>query len=106
MAKILTTSIDKSSLETYLRTESDFGFEIQVLKKLRELGANCTHGGTYEDPKTNRYREFDIRAHLNSERSNVRLAVECKNIKEFSPLLVSCLPRTRDQSFCIPLQRV
>jgi len=99
MAKISTIPIDQSALEAYLDTDSDFGFEIQVLKLLRELGADCTHGSTYEDPKTKKYREFDIRAHLHSERSNVRLAVECKNIKNYSPLLVSCLPRTRDQAY-------
>jgi hypothetical protein len=90
--------IDAKDMADYLATESDFGFEIRVIKQLRSFGFEIQHGGTYMDEITSKPRQFDIRATLSDERRAVRLAVECKNLKKTFPMLVSCLPRMHDEA--------
>jgi len=99
MAKISHQRISQVDLEAFVSTESDFAFEIEVHNKLKSMGASSFHGGTYEDPKTGKYREFDIRASFSNDRSNLRLAVECKNIKDYSPLLIQCVPRDPSHAY-------
>jgi hypothetical protein len=70
-----------------------------VLRDLVDRGFVCEHGGTYDDPATGKPREFDIRATKRFGKRFVRLAVECKNLGDHFPLLVSCLPRRRDEAF-------
>ena len=93
MAKLKNEPIVKSDMLEYLTSYSDFSFELTVLKMLRELELECEHGGHYEDPVTNKSREFDIRAIKTIEQYRVRLAIECKNIRENFPILISCVPR-------------
>ena len=83
----------------FLKTNSDFGFEVSVCKNLHSLGFHVEHGGTYTDPVTNKLRQFDIRANRSQHKFLIGLAVECKNLKPHFPLLVSCLPRTKTESF-------
>ena len=106
MAKLKTDPIVESDLIEYLNISSDFAFEQQVLRTLLALGFESQHAGTYTDPSTGTPREFDIRGlkwvsdNWNTkDRMNLRVAVECKNIAESFPLLVECVPRTRDESF-------
>jgi hypothetical protein len=84
-------------LRTYLETESDFAFEIRVIKALHKAG-EVLHGGTYMDAVTGKPRQFDIRVTISREICVIRLAVECKNLKKAAPLLVSCLPRKADEA--------
>ncbi len=103
MAKLRSDQIMKSDLLEYLDSYSDFSFELAVLKMLRERNIECEHGGHYEDPVTNKSREFDIRATKtinNSQAGNlrVRMAIECKNIRENFPILISCIPRHEQES--------
>lgn len=93
MAKISKSPIDAEAIDHYLAGDSDFQLEIEAVRALTSCGFTCQHGGTYEDPKSGKYREFDVRGYCESEKLQVRLAVECKNIKEYSPMLVSSLPR-------------
>jgi len=88
-----------SELKDFLSNESDFAFEMRVLHKLRTLEFECEHGGTYEDPITQKRRQFDIRAKLVREIYDLRLAVECKNLRESSPLLVHAVKRRVDEAF-------
>jgi hypothetical protein len=109
MAKLKTDPITAEDLEEFVRTSSDFAFEMQVLKQLRELGFECSHSGTYQDPVTGKVRQFDIRAVRSQRQSTLALAVECKNLRENSPLLISAVPRTPAESFhnvivCLPSQ--
>ncbi len=97
--KLKTDPIEQADLIEFLDEQSDFGFEIQVLKKLRRLGFECEHGGTYIDPATEKPRQFDIRATHRSDHYTTRLAVECKNLRKNFPLLISCMPRSADESF-------
>jgi len=99
VAKLKSGAITISDLKDYLGTHSDFAFELRVLEMLKRFGLECEHGGHYEDPVTKKSREFDIRASGNYEKARVRLAIECKNIRENFPILVSCVPRHEHESY-------
>ena len=67
---------------------------------LQSLGVKCEHGGVYEDPVTEKARQFDIRGLLEIGKINrVRLAVECKNIRANFPLAVLTVPRSTEESY-------
>ena len=99
MAKLKQNSIQTADFIEYLNSYSDFSFELSVLKKLREYGIECEHGGHYEDPVTSKSREFDIRATKSINKYRVRMPIECKNIRENFPILISCVPRHLDEAY-------
>jgi len=99
MAKLKSAPITQQDLEEFLASESDFAFEMKVLDALRKLGFACEHSGLYEDPVTNKFREFDIRAIKNHGSYKLSLAVECKNFQASYPLLVLATRRTPDETF-------
>lgn len=106
MAKLKNDSISKDDFIEYLNSYSDFDFELQVLKQLRQQSVECEHGGHYIDPVTGKSRQFDIRAtktitrsQVGLPQSTVHMAIECKNIRENFPLLISCTPRTQQESY-------
>lgn len=99
MAKLKTEATTQPDLLEYLAGYSDFSFELTVLKMLREHEVVCDHGGHYVDPVTNKSREFDIRGTKTINKFRVRMSVECKNIRENFPILVSCVPRHEDESY-------
>lgn len=92
-----------ADIRDYLATTDDFSFEMRVLRTLLIHGFDCRHGGHYEDPATKKSREFDIRAvrtsTVASNERTLRLAVECKNLRENFPLLVSCVKRNVGEDF-------
>jgi hypothetical protein len=99
MARLREKPIEAVDMETYLAGYSDFTFELKTLKLVTELGLTCEHGGLYEDPVTKKSRQFDIRAEARAENIAVRLAIECKNVRDNFPLLVSCVPRIEAESY-------
>ncbi|MDB2356379.1 hypothetical protein N9V89_04060 [Pseudoalteromonas sp.] len=99
MAKLKNDKVTSNDLIEYLESQSDFNFELRVLKMLRENGLDCDHGGHYEDPVTKKSREFDIRAVKTIGQLRVRMAIECKNIREHFPILISCVPRHKSESY-------
>lgn len=99
MAKLEDSPIGKSDLIDFLSSCSDFSFELQVLKMLRDQDIECQHGGHYTDPVTKKSREFDIRAQKTIGQRRVRLAIECKNIRDNFPVLVSCMPRNIEECY-------
>jgi hypothetical protein len=99
MAKLKTDPITDADLAEFAANDSDFAFELRVLRQLRDLGFECEHSGTYEDPVTGKFRQFDIRARKNLEKVRLGVAVECKNIRPYHPLLLSSVPRTDAESF-------
>lgn len=99
MAKLRPDSILRADLEEYIETASDFAFELRVLELLSRFGLHCEHAGSYEDPVTKKTREFDIRATAISNSKTVRLAVECKNVRENFPVLISRVPRRGEESY-------
>lgn len=99
MAKLKPRPIGESDLTEYLNTQSDFAFELTVLKTLLGHDFTCEHGGSYDDPVTQKPREFDLRATKTIGHSRIRLAVECKNLRHNFPLLISCVPRRFVEAF-------
>jgi hypothetical protein len=99
MANLNNNPITEADLEEYLQGYSDFSFEVQVLNKFTKLGFICEHSGTYDDPITNKSREFDIRAIYTKSYMRLCLSVECKNLRDNFPLITHCLPRKRIESY-------
>lgn len=99
MANLHDDPITESDIEEYLNSYSDFSFEIQVLNKFLQLGFTCEHGGVYNDPVTDKSREFDIRALYTKGAMRLRLSVECKNLRNNFPLTLHCLERKRSESY-------
>lgn len=99
MPRLNDSAINSADLLGYLNGFSDFAFELKTLEMLRAHSLECEHGGLYEDPVTNKMREFDIRAVARNDHFAVHLAVECKNVQENYPLLVTCVPRHPSESY-------
>jgi hypothetical protein len=98
-------TIGPEILQEYLDTASDFAFELEVMKVLAAEKVNHEHGGSYVDASTSKVRQFDFRSWSNFRTYNLgvdlnlHLAIECKNLREYSPLLVHCVPRAEHESF-------
>lgn len=99
MAKLKTDLINASDLAAFAANDSDFAFELRVLRQLRDLGFHCEHSGTYEDPVSGKLRQFDLRANKRLAGVRLALAAECKNVRPHHPLLLSAVPRTEAESF-------
>lgn len=99
MPKLKTDPIQASDLLEFLESESDFAFEVQVFNEVRRLKWFTSHSGTYDDPATNKPRQFDIRASFAADNSSAFLAIEAKRLSDWRPLLVQCLPRLPFESF-------
>lgn len=93
------TAITAEDLLGYITSKDDFAFEREVFHKAVGLGLSAKHAGLYEDPVTNKPRQFDIRASKTVRDQAISLAIECKGLDVTFPLLVSCVPRTRDETF-------
>jgi len=98
MAKLLSDPITADDLGKYLET-SDFQLELDVFNSFVSHGIRPSHGGTYTDPVTSKDRQYDIRAEITHGICHLKLAVECKNLKENFPLLISQVPRMLDESY-------
>lgn len=99
MAKLKSNDIGVSDLQEYLDQESDFAFELKVLEKMTSLGFQADHGGTYKDPQKSILRQFDIRARKKLGYVFLNLAIECKQIRSNYPLLISRIPRSKEESY-------
>lgn len=77
---------------------SGFALEMRTLRALREAGFDCQHGLLYVDPVTDLDRQFDLRAVAYRKRCCIRLAVECKGVREGHPLVFGRLPRSPEES--------
>jgi hypothetical protein len=91
--------IKAEDLRAYISSQDDFAFEREVYHKARGYGLQADHAGLYEDPVTNKPRQFDIRAWMTQGRLRIGLTIECKGLSTTYPLLVSCVPRDRAESF-------
>lgn len=99
MPKLDPNPINKNDLMEYLSSTDDFRFEIDVFRSCVQCDRSAEHGGTYQDPVTGKDRQFDIRMKLVRGNCVLRLAVECKNLKPNYPLLVSRVPRRREEAY-------
>ena len=99
MARLDPKPIKCSDLMSYLSSTDDFQFEINVFRSCVQFDRSAEHGGTYKDPVTGKDRQFDIRMKLIRGTCVLRFAVECKNLKSNYPLLVSRVPRRREEAY-------
>jgi hypothetical protein len=98
MAKLISDPITADDLWKYLET-SDFQLELDVFNSLASHAIRPSLGGTYSDPITGKDRQYDIRAEINRGICTLKLAIECKNLKENFPLLISRVPRLSAESY-------
>jgi len=93
-------TITKEHLEEFIATQDDFALELYVYNLAREHGFKVTHAGSYVDPQTGKARQFDVQASMAyGEDFHVYMAIECKALRPSFPLLVSRIPRIREESF-------
>jgi hypothetical protein len=93
--------IDADAISKYLDTQSDFDLEQFVYHSLIQRGIAATHGGTYVDSVTNKYRQYDIRATVAYEViwAAISMAIECKSLTPDFPLVVQRVPRPENESY-------
>jgi hypothetical protein len=99
MAQLDQTPITAIDINKYLESRDDFAFELRAFNACKARGFAASHGGTYRDPVTEKSRQYDIRAHIQRANRRVQLAVECKSLRLFFPLVVSCTPRAANEAY-------
>ena len=94
------TKITADDISQYLNTRDDFDLELFAIRTVGADGWDVTHGGTYVDSVTGKFRQFDIRARRAfSHGRNVVLCVECKSLSPENPLVVSRVARPETESY-------
>jgi hypothetical protein len=95
MVNLRKDPISLENLQEFLDKHSDFSFELEVLEILNNLKSELTsftfsisHGGLYNDPNTEKTRQYDFRVNLDRDDVSISLAIECKNLQDFYPLLI------------------
>jgi hypothetical protein len=93
--------LTKDDVKRYAAENTDFGFEMKVVRAFRYFEWEVEHTGTYVDPVSKKNREFDLRATNQFKKwpYSVYLAAECKNISPSCPLIVQAVQRTPRESF-------
>jgi len=115
MAKLRTDPIKLEDVENFLTENGDdFRFEIEAWNATTEacnIACNSHQyrrpevdfGGFYQDPVTKRSRQYDLRIQfekkVDSFTQMMKLAVECKNLRNFNPLLISRLPMRKEEKY-------
>jgi hypothetical protein len=94
-----TTPPTAQDLRAYLDTQDNFAFEREIFTHARRFGLEVQHAGLYEDPLSEKFRQFDLRATKVNGDHRISLAIECKSLTPAYPLLVSCVPRPSDESY-------
>lgn len=96
----MSNEITADDIAQYLSARDDFDLELFAERTLESNGWDVTHGGTYPDPVTGKFRQFDIRAKRTfSHGRNVFLCVECKSLSRENPLVVSRVARPESESY-------
>lgn len=96
--------IDENHLLEFLKkNDQDFIFELKVLEKINslknKLKIETTYGGSYIDPVTKKTRQYDIRAEIELLGNRIKLAIECKNLRKYNPLLIYLLKRKKNECY-------
>src|SRR5260370_2769827 len=63
-------------LRVYINSQDDFAFEREVFQNAKGLGLSAEHAGLYEDPITNKPRQFDVRASKTIGHHKINLTLE------------------------------
>lgn len=99
MAKLNENPIQAKDLQEYLDAEDNFAFELSIYRMCLDKDSNAEHAGTYQDPVSKIDRQFDIRMRVYRGDNILHLAIECKRLKPYFPLLVSRIPRGKFESY-------
>jgi hypothetical protein len=91
--------ISGEDLRRYLHTQDDFALELEAYGHALGFGFKAQHAGLYDDAKTNRRRQFDVRASHDNGHRRIDLTIECKSLDPTYPLLVQRIPRPGNESF-------
>lgn len=91
--------ISDAQVDQYISSQSSFAFELRVLRRVRELGFEAEHGGTYFDPITKKLRHYDIRARRVRGSSVQLFAIECTCIAPDTPFVALSVPRAEEECF-------
>jgi len=93
--------VTAEDIAAYLDAQDDFDLELFVHRSLVRSGFRSEHAGTYSDPASGRPQRFDVRARrfFPGSRRQLLLAVECQSLSAQSPLLVSRVPRSVQESY-------
>lgn len=91
--------IKTEEIKKFILERSSFGFELEVVKKIRSLGFEVSHSGAYTDPSTGLNRQFDIRAQMKLSNTWIFLCIECKKISSSFPVVVACSERRSDENY-------
>jgi hypothetical protein len=94
-----TAPISGQDLRRYLETQDDFALELEAYRHAIGFGFKASHGGLYDDAKTNKRRQYDVRASYELGNQTIHLTIECKSLHPTNPLLVQRVPRPGGESF-------
>ena len=90
--------IGPTDLADFLKTDSSFAFEMKVRELFATPRCRYWHGGTYDDPHTGLPRQFDLQVERDYKETflpiRFAMAIECKCLSEFAPMLVCRSPRS------------
>ncbi len=103
---LLRTRIGKEDINEYIASADDFQLEIEVFRACLGARFDTEHGGSYKDPVTGLNRQFDVRARFQDGERFLKLAIECKALADFFPLVVSRVPRRSQEAQCHSLLSV
>jgi hypothetical protein len=90
--------VTQTDLQVYLGSQDDFALEMFVYSEAVKAELDTTHGGTYQDRSTGKFRQYDVRATRTRNSHQIGLAIECKAIRNTFPLLVSRIRRAEPES--------
>jgi hypothetical protein len=94
-----TAPITGEDLRRYLDTQDDFALELEAYRHALGFGFKASHGGLYDDAKTNKRRQYDVRASHEWGNMKLDLTIECKSLDPAYPLLVQRVSRPGNESF-------
>jgi hypothetical protein len=104
MAKYKDKPLEAEAIARFLNERDDFAFEMRVMRSIVEadpggIELHVDFGGSYADPVTGKSRQYDIRASARKENKKLRIAIECKQLSQAFPLVVSRCPRPRAEAY-------
>jgi hypothetical protein len=94
-----TPPITGEVLRRYLDTQDDFAMELEAYRHALGFGFKASLARLYDDAKTNKRRQFDVRASHENGHRRIDLTIECKSLDPAYPLLVQRIPRPGNESF-------
>ncbi len=97
--KLKNEPITESDITEYLDSNNDFKLELETYNLCKEFGLSATHAGTYEDPVTHKPRQYDIRAMFQNKSFFIKFSIECKNLKEWFPLIIHRTPLQNTEAY-------